>query len=94
MSDGLPERLDSSDEMLDYERTAELLREAAAGTATEVVDRLLAAADAFSKGRAAEDDVTLVAVRRLDERGGAAAPEDRVGRLRPFDPTGPDSRVP
>lgn len=74
MSDGLPERLDPSDEMLDYERTAELFRGAASGTAAEVVDRLLAAADVFSKGRAAEDDVTVVAVRR---QAGAASAHPR-----------------
>lgn len=65
MSDGLPERLDPEDEMFGYERAAELFAGAAAGTATEVVDRLLAAADLFSKGRAPEDDVTVVVVRRL-----------------------------
>ena len=65
MSDGLPERLDPFDELLGYERTAELFREAASGNATEVVDRLLTAADQFARGRAPEDDVTVVAVRRL-----------------------------
>jgi len=66
MSDGLPERLDPSDEMLDYERTVALFAGAASGTVAAVVDRLLADADAFAKGRAPEDDVTVVCVRRLE----------------------------
>jgi serine phosphatase RsbU (regulator of sigma subunit) len=63
MSDGLPERLDPEDEMLDYERTAALFADGEAGTADEVVDRILGSADAFARGRPPEDDVTVVAVR-------------------------------
>jgi serine phosphatase RsbU (regulator of sigma subunit) len=64
MSDGLPERLDPDDEMLDYERTAALFREAAGHGVEELVDALFTSADAFARGRAPEDDVTVVALRR------------------------------
>jgi serine phosphatase RsbU (regulator of sigma subunit) len=66
MSDGLPERLDPADEMLGYERTAELFREAAAaGDPADIVERLFAAGDHWARGRPTDDDVTLVVLRHL-----------------------------
>ncbi|MBL8115638.1 MAG: SpoIIE family protein phosphatase [Acidobacteria bacterium] len=63
MSDGLPERLDPNDDMLGYERTLELFREAAHRDVEDLLDSLVSQAGLFAKGRAPEDDVTLVVIR-------------------------------
>ena len=63
-TDGLPEARDPEDRMLGYERLAERFAALAAAGAPGLVSGLMEAADGWAAGRGAEDDVTLVALRR------------------------------
>ena len=62
-TDGLPEAADASDQQFGFERLHTLF-EAAATSSRELLDSVLGEVDAFTGGRAADDDQTLVAVRR------------------------------
>jgi serine phosphatase RsbU (regulator of sigma subunit) len=63
MSDGLPERLNEADEMLDYPRTAALFAEAADKTPTEICAQLAKGGDKWANGRPQDDDVTFVVLK-------------------------------
>ncbi len=64
-SDGFAERLDDSDEMLGYERAETIFFGLGGRSADEVVDRLWAECEQWAGGRALDDDVTLVVLRRV-----------------------------
>jgi len=60
MSDGLPERLNKADEMLDYPKTAALFAEVADRTPTEICAHLAQGGDEWANGRPQDDDITFV----------------------------------
>lgn len=73
LSDGLVEATDDQGEPFGYERLGAAL--GSGGTsATEVRDRLLAAEEAFTQGKPAEDDKTLVAMRYSVGVAGSSTP--------------------
>jgi serine phosphatase RsbU (regulator of sigma subunit) len=63
MSDGLPERFNQSGEMFDYLRTKESMAQAATLSPSEIIERLVAAGEAWSEGRPQDDDITFVALK-------------------------------
>ena len=63
MSDGLPELLSESSEMVGYERVTRLLGDSAAKSARELVAELVTFANDWKGSRAQDDDITFVAVR-------------------------------
>jgi serine phosphatase RsbU (regulator of sigma subunit) len=73
LSDGLIEATDDSGEPFGYDRLEQALQ-GTSSSAAEVRDRLLAAEEAFTHGRPAEDDQTLVAMRYSVADGGHSAP--------------------
>jgi serine phosphatase RsbU (regulator of sigma subunit) len=73
LSDGLVEATDETGDPFGYERLEEALRGSTA-SAAEVRDRLLAAEVAFTDGKPAEDDKTLVAMRYSVSQTGTSAP--------------------
>lgn len=65
ISDGLYERTNAANEELGPERVASVVRAGQRLPMAELCQRLLTAADEFAGGMAAQDDVTLILVRRL-----------------------------
>ena len=63
MSDGLPELMSESGEMVGYERLPGLLSGSAATTAEELVTELAAFASDWRGSRLQDDDITFVVVR-------------------------------
>jgi serine phosphatase RsbU (regulator of sigma subunit)/putative methionine-R-sulfoxide reductase with GAF domain len=63
-SDGVPEAQNIFDEEFGEDRLIDVLREAAADSADQVIDRVMAAIDAFVGGAPQFDDITLLVVRR------------------------------
>ncbi len=63
MSDGLPERFNPFEEMLGYDQPRVALAESAEFSAQSIIERLLADADNWAKGRPLDDDVTFVVVK-------------------------------
>lgn len=63
MSDGLPERFNDHDEMLDYERTKKLLADVAERSSQEIIQHLIRAGDEWANGRPQDDDVTFVVLK-------------------------------
>jgi serine phosphatase RsbU (regulator of sigma subunit) len=64
MSDGFPEMFNEAGEMLGFEKAAEVLREAAAASSpAEIVNRFVETAENWAGARAADDDVTFVALK-------------------------------
>jgi serine phosphatase RsbU (regulator of sigma subunit) len=66
MSDGLPELLSETGEMVGYERIASLLRASAAASAQELVEELVAFTNRWKGARPQDDDITFVVVRLKD----------------------------
>jgi serine phosphatase RsbU (regulator of sigma subunit) len=64
-SDGVPEAQNIFDEEFGEARLLEVLTEAAAEPAAAVIDRVMAAIDAFAGGAPQFDDITLLVARRL-----------------------------
>jgi len=73
LSDGLVEATDDSGEPFGYDRLEQAL-EGSSASASEVRDRLLAAEEAFTHDKPAEDDKTLVAMRYSVADTGDSAP--------------------
>ena len=71
MSDGLPERFNPRDEMLDYERIFAALPALAHQSSEQIIAALLRLGDEWSEGRAQDDDITFVV---LKTKGRQAAP--------------------
>jgi serine phosphatase RsbU (regulator of sigma subunit) len=64
MSDGLPETLDPEGEILGYDRVSAALSTSAIDSPQSVIDHLARVADEWASGRVADDDLTLVVLRR------------------------------
>jgi len=64
-SDGVPEAQNIFDEEFGEARLVEVLRDAAGDSAEQVIDRVMAAIDAFVGGAPQFDDITLLVARRL-----------------------------
>jgi serine phosphatase RsbU (regulator of sigma subunit) len=63
LSDGFPEMFNSADEMLGFEKAAEILPEIAHKAPQEIIDYLVKAGESWAGGRAQDDDVTFVVVK-------------------------------
>jgi serine phosphatase RsbU (regulator of sigma subunit) len=63
MSDGLPERFNQDDEMLDYWQVKNLLIEAAIHSPQEIIQRFVSAGDTWAGSRPQDDDVTFVVLK-------------------------------
>lgn len=66
MSDGLPERFNVENEMLDYAATKQALAVAAHQPAQEIIDHFVTVGDEWSNGRPQDDDVTFVVLKVKD----------------------------
>ncbi len=60
MSDGFPEMFNPANEMLGFDKAAELLPAIAANSPQEIINYLIKVSDDWANGRAADDDVTLL----------------------------------
>ncbi len=63
MSDGFPERLNHDDEMLGYDKVREAFQSAAGAAPQILIDRLVAAGEAWAGGKPPEDDMTFVVLK-------------------------------
>lgn len=63
MSDGLPERFNPRDEMLDYARILQALPVLAQQSSEQIIAALVRLGDEWSEGRAQDDDITFVVLR-------------------------------
>jgi serine phosphatase RsbU (regulator of sigma subunit) len=63
MSDGFPERFTANKEMIDYEKSKEILAETGSGSLNEIIDQFVKYGDEWANGHPQEDDVTFVAVK-------------------------------
>ena len=63
MSDGLPERFNPRDEMLDDERIFKALPAIAHQSAEQIISELVRFGEEWSEGRAQDDDITFVVLR-------------------------------
>ena len=66
MSDGLPERFNVENEMLDYEATKHALAVAAHQPAHKIIEHFVNVGDEWSNGRPQDDDVTFVVLKVKD----------------------------
>ena len=67
MSDGLPERFNPNDEMLDAARILKALPAVAHQSAKEIIAALVQLGEEWSAGRAQDDDVTFVVLRVAEQ---------------------------
>jgi serine phosphatase RsbU (regulator of sigma subunit) len=76
MSDGLPERFNAENEMLDYPATKEALAAAAHLAPCEIIEYFVRVGDVWADGRPQDDDVTFVVLKVRDgqARSADAAP--------------------
>ncbi len=72
MSDGLPERFNAENEMLDYEATKDALAVAAHQAPWEIIEHFVRVGDEWSNGRPQDDDVTFVVLKVRDRQDGLA----------------------
>jgi phosphoserine phosphatase RsbU/P len=63
LSDGLPERFNAAGEMFGYDRSKESLLANAHSAPQAVIDRLLQTGEDWAAGKAADDDMTFVALK-------------------------------
>ncbi len=63
MSDGFPEMFNPSGEMLGFDKAAEVLKEVAAQTPQEIIDRFVEVSNSWAGARPADDDVTFVVLK-------------------------------
>ena len=63
MSDGLPERFNPNDEMLDDERIQQALPALARQSSEQIIAALIRLGDDWSEGRAQDDDITFVVLK-------------------------------
>jgi len=63
MSDGFPEMFNAENEMLGFDKAAEVLKEIAAHTPQEIIDRLNEVSGKWAGARPADDDVTFVVLK-------------------------------
>ena len=72
MSDGLPERFNAENEMLDYAATKHALAVAAHQPPQEIIEHFISVGDEWSNGRPQDDDVTFVVLKVRDGQDGLA----------------------
>jgi serine phosphatase RsbU (regulator of sigma subunit) len=65
MSDGFPEMFNEQNEMLGFEKAAEVLPEIAARAPHEIIDRLVRIGQQWGGSRPADDDVTFVVLKTV-----------------------------
>ena len=63
MSDGLAERFNTNDEMLDYERIQEVLPSLSHQSSEAIISGLIRLGEEWSDGRPQDDDITIVVLR-------------------------------
>jgi serine phosphatase RsbU (regulator of sigma subunit) len=63
MSDGLPERFNHKDEILDYPVARKLIEEVAHQPPQAIIEHLIKGGDEWANGRPQGDDVTFVVVK-------------------------------
>jgi sigma-B regulation protein RsbU (phosphoserine phosphatase) len=63
MSDGMPERFNETLEMFGYERTRAVFLEVAQHQPATIIEKIVSASEEWSGGKAADDDMTFVALR-------------------------------
>ncbi len=65
MSDGFPEMFNAENEMIGFERAAEMLPEIADESSQEIINRFVKTAEAWAGVRPADDDVTFVVLKAV-----------------------------
>ena len=65
MSDGFPEMFNPENEMLGFDKAAEVLKEIAMSSPQEIIDRFVEVSRNWSDTRPADDDVTFVVLKML-----------------------------
>ena len=63
MSDGFPEMFNPANEMLGFEKAAEILPQIAEHSAQEIIDHLVKIGEDWANGRPQDDDVTFVVIK-------------------------------
>ena len=63
MSDGLAERFNTNDEMLDYVRIQEALPSLSRQSSEAIISELIQIGEKWSDGRPQDDDITIVVLR-------------------------------
>ncbi len=63
MSDGFPEMFNPENEMLGFEKAAEILPTIAANSAQEIINHLVKVGEDWANGRPQDDDVTFVVLK-------------------------------
>ena len=64
MSDGFPEMFNQNDEILGFEKAAEMLPEIAGRSPQEIINHFVRVAEIWANGRPQDDDVTFVVLKR------------------------------
>ena len=77
MSDGLPERFNAENEMLDYAATKRALAVAARQPPQEIIEHFVSVGDEWSNGRPQDDDVTFVVLKVRDRQDALADPNSQ-----------------
>ena len=63
MSDGFPEMFNDENEMLGFDKAAEILPKIAEQTPQEIIDYLVKVGESWADGRPQDDDVTFVVLK-------------------------------
>jgi len=63
LTDGLPEQMNSNEEMFDYSRVKSNFNDAINNKPDEIIDKLVKAGDNWMNGRIQDDDITFVVIR-------------------------------
>ncbi|MCW8805375.1 MAG: SpoIIE family protein phosphatase [Ignavibacteriaceae bacterium] len=63
LTDGLPEQMNSNEEMFDYSRVKSSFNDAINNKPDEIIDKLVKAGDNWMNGRIQDDDITFVVIR-------------------------------
>ena len=70
MSDGFPEMFNPENEMLGFEKAAEILPQIAMHSSQEIINKLVKVGEQWANGRAADDDVTFVVLKvKTEDKG-------------------------
>ncbi len=63
LTDGLPEQMNSKDEMFDYDRVKEHYTDIIENTPTKIIEKLVEAGDNWMNGKSQDDDISFVVIR-------------------------------
>jgi serine phosphatase RsbU (regulator of sigma subunit) len=70
MSDGFPEMFNAQNEMIGFEKAAEILPEIVSGSSQEIINRFVEIGETWAGQRPSADDVTFVVIKvKADENG-------------------------